>query len=121
MEAAISILTGIVVIEHLCFMYIEMFEWKRMGQMTFKSYPESFFNASKGLAANQGLYNGFLAVGLIWTFFITDVEWKQAIAVYFLSCIVLAGIYGAITISRKIFYIQGLPALVALIGWLLMN
>lgn len=67
------------------------------------------------MAANQGLYNGFLAAGLIWTFFINDPHWKAYISIFFLSCVLIAGIYGAITVSKKIFYVQGLPALIALI------
>jgi putative membrane protein len=73
------------------------------------------FKPTKTLAANQGLYNGFLAAGLIWTFFIKDNLWKANIAVFFLSCIIIAGIFGAITASKKIFFVQALPAIIALI------
>ena len=66
------------------------------------------------MAANQGLYNGFLAAGLIWSFFINNIEWKNNISLFFLSCIAIAGIYGAITVSRKIFFIQSLPALITI-------
>jgi putative membrane protein len=67
------------------------------------------------LAANQGLYNGFLAAGLIWTFFIKDPTWSTNIAIFFLSCVAIAGIYGALTASKKIFVVQALPAIIALL------
>lgn len=67
------------------------------------------------MAANQGLYNGFLATGLIWTFFIENPVWKINISVFFLGCVAVAGIYGAFTIERKIFFAQAFPALIALL------
>ena len=73
------------------------------------------FEPTKSLAANQGLYNGFLAAGLIWTFIIQDPVWSTNISVFFLSCITIAGIYGAFTADKKIFFVQALPALIALI------
>ena len=72
------------------------------------------FEKTKSMAANQGLYNGFLAAGLIWSLVIENTEWSLNIAVFFLSCIAIAGIYGAVSVQRSIFYIQGLPALMAL-------
>ena len=66
------------------------------------------------MAANQGLYNGFLAAGLIWTFFIEDTVWKTNVALFFLGCVAVAGIYGAMTASKKFFFVQGLPALITL-------
>jgi len=65
------------------------------------------------------LYNGFLAAGLIWTFFISDILWKTNISVFFLSCVSIAGIYGAATADKKIFFVQALPAILALIALLL--
>ena len=73
------------------------------------------FKPTKVLAANQGLYNGFLAAGLIWTFFITNPHWKTNIAIFFLSCVAVAGVYGGVTASKKIFFVQALPALAALV------
>ncbi len=66
------------------------------------------------MAANQGLYNGFLAAGLIWTFFIENAEWQTNIALFFLGCVAVAGIFGALTASKKIFVVQALPALIAI-------
>ena len=93
-----------------------MFAWETRGKKVFKgSMPAELFKPTKVLAANQGLYNGFLAAGLIWTFFIEDHHWKFYIAVFFLSCVIIAGVYGAFTASRKIFFIQAMPAIIALV------
>ena len=67
------------------------------------------------MAANQGLYNGFLAAGLIWTFFISDLIWKNNVSFFFLACIATAGIYGALTADKKIFFLQAMPALITLL------
>jgi putative membrane protein len=72
------------------------------------------FAPTRVLAANQGLYNGFLAAGLIWSFFIADVAWSTNVAVFFLVCVIVAGVYGAVTATKKIFFIQAVPALLAL-------
>ena len=114
METLTKILIGLVALEHLYFMYFEMFAWETIGKRTFKSLPEHLFTPTKALAANQGLYNGFLAAGLIWSFFITDHTWSKTIAAFFLVCVAVAGIYGALTASKRIFLVQALPAIVAL-------
>lgn len=110
-----QLLTALVAIEHLYILWIEMFAWETAGRKTFKTIPQELFGPTKALAANQGLYNGFLSAGLIWSFFISDVNWAFNIRLFFLSCVIVAGMYGAITASRKIFIIQALPAIVALI------
>jgi putative membrane protein len=113
-------LIGLVAIEHLYFLYLEMFAWDTKGKKAFKgAMPDDMFAKTKGLAANQGLYNGFLAAGLIWTFFIADANWHNNIALFFLSCVVIAGLYAGLTISKKIIYIQALPAILAIICLLL--
>ena len=110
-----NILIALVAAEHLYILYMEMFAWETLGKKTFKSaLPADLFKPTKGMAANQGLYNGFLAAGLVWTFFIQDETWRTNVAVFFLGCVVVAGIFGALTASRKIFFVQALPALVAL-------
>lgn len=114
-----QILIGLVALEHIYILWIEMFAWESAGKRTFKSLPAELFKPTKGLAANQGLYNGFLAAGLIWTFFISDILWKTNISVFFLSCVSIAGIYGAATADKKIFFVQALPAILALIALLL--
>jgi putative membrane protein len=113
MNLAAQILIALVALLHLYFLVLEMFFWdKPLGRKAFGLTPE-FATASKTLAANQGLYNGFLAAGLIWSLVIGHDGWH--VAIFFLSCVIIAGIYGGLTVSRKIFFIQALPALIALI------
>ncbi|PWG78938.1 DUF1304 domain-containing protein [Pararcticibacter amylolyticus] len=111
-----KIFVAIVAIEHLFILWMEMFAWETTGKRVFKgALPEDLFKPTRGLAANQGLYNGFLAAGLIWSFLITDEVWQKNIALFFLGCVITAGIYGALVSSRKIFFTQALPAIIALI------
>ncbi len=99
-----------------------MFAWETLGKKTFReALASDLFTPTKNLAANQGLYNGFLAAGLIWTFFINDSIWKTNISIFFLACIIIAGIYGSFTASKKIFFVQALTAIIALILVLIVN
>ncbi len=115
MEITIKILTGLVAAFHVYVLWLEMFAWETRGRKVFRSFPKELFAPTKVMAANQGLYNGFLALGLIWTFFISNPIWSDNIAVFFLGCVSIAGIFGALTADKKIFFVQGLPALVAMI------
>lgn len=119
MIIASKILIALVAIEHLYIMYIEMFAWETKGKDTFKSIPSELFKPTKGLAANQGLYNGFLAVGLLWSLCIGDMIWSQNVSIFFLTCIIVAGVYGAISASKSIFFKQALPAIITLLVVLL--
>lgn len=114
MEITIKILIGIVALLHGYFLYFEMFAWTTKGRKVFRNFPSELFEPTKPMAANQGLYNGFLAAGLIWTYFIEDPIWKWNVALFFLGCVAVAGTYGAFTVSKKIFFIQALPALLAI-------
>src|ERR1044072_2127883 len=115
MEVLANILVGVVALEHLFILYLEMFAWETKGKKAFKgSLRPELFAPTKVLAANQGLYNGFLAAGLIWSFFITDKAWSNNVAIFFLSCVIVDGVYGASTASKNIFFIQALTALIAL-------
>ena len=110
-----NILIGVLAVLHLWFMILEMFLWRKpLGRKTFGN-TQAQADSSAVLAANQGLYNGFLVAGLIWGFMTSDATQTLSIKVFFLSCIAVAGIYGGITALPKIFFIQGLPALVALV------
>ncbi|NND32046.1 MAG: DUF1304 domain-containing protein [Saprospiraceae bacterium] len=115
MEILINILIGLVALLHLYFLWLEMFAWETRARKVFRSLPDHLFTPTKVLAANQGLYNGFLAAGLIWSLLISDTIWASNVAIFFLSCVLIAGIYGAISVDKKIFIVQGLPALLALI------
>lgn len=120
MEIIIKILIGLVALLHLYFLWFEMFAWETRGPKVFRSFPKDLFSPTKSMAANQGLYNGFLAAGLIWYFFIQNAEWSTNVALFFLSCVAVAGIYGALSVSKRIFYVQGLPAVIA-IGLILLS
>lgn len=110
MNGILNIIIGLVALLHLYFLAIEMFLWdKPTGRRMFRT-TEEFAAQSKTLAANQGLYNGFLAAGLIWGLFAGD-----AVKIFFLSCVIVAGVFGAFTVSKRIFYIQALPALIGLV------
>lgn len=115
MQVIIQILIGLVAVAHLYFLYFEMFQWEKVGKKTFRAPVDNYFTFTKSLAANQGIYNGFLAAGLIWSLFINNEYWSEQVSIFFLSCVVIAGIVGAMTVSKRIFYFQGLPALLALI------
>ena len=112
MAAASQVLTGIVAFFHVYFLAVEMFLWTTpFGQKTFKRTREEQ-EQTKILAANQGLYNGFLAAGLVWSYFATAGAFE--IRVFFLVCIVIAGLYGAATAAKTILFVQAIPAAAAL-------
>lgn len=113
------IVTVIIGLLHCYILWFEMFAWESRGPKIFADFPKDLFPKTTVLAANQGLYNGFLAAGLFWPLFISDPVWKQYIAVFFLLCVVIAGVYGAATASKRILYVQALPAAVAILLWLL--
>ncbi|WP_293788488.1 DUF1304 domain-containing protein [uncultured Pedobacter sp.] len=115
MQIAAQILIGLVAFIHVYILWLEMFAWTTKAPQVFKTIPKDLFVPTKTLAANQGLYNGFLAAGLIWSLCINDHEWKMYVAIFFLCCVIIAGIYGAAMASKKILYVQSIPALVALI------
>jgi putative membrane protein len=108
------ILTALVALIHVYILWLEMFAWTTRGKKVFKSFPGHLFEPTKALAANQGLYNGFLAAGLIWSFFIGDQVWQDNIRFFFLGCVAVAGLYGAATADKKILFVQTLPALAAI-------
>ncbi|MCW7479661.1 MULTISPECIES: DUF1304 domain-containing protein [Leptospira] len=110
------ILTGFVAVEHVFILVLEMFLWKsEFGMKVFQLTPETAEITAK-LAKNQGLYNGFLAAGLFWAlFFIKDQTQKFQTILFFLICVVVAGIYGSATAKFSILFSQGLPAFLALV------
>jgi len=115
MNSLTQVIIGSVAAFHLYILWLEMFAWESRGPGIFKRFPAELFPKTRSLAANQGLYNGFLAAGLIWTFFIHEPIWHDRIALFFLGCVGVAGIYGALTADRKIFFVQGLPALTGIL------
>lgn len=113
MHYSINILISIVALEHLYFLILEMFFWTQpKGIKTFGLKSEQFAKDTKVLAANQGLYNGFLASGLVYSIILKD----NNTSIFFLSCVIIAGIFGAYSTKKiRLFYIQSLPAILALI------
>ena len=108
------VLIGFVAALHLFILWFEMFAWTSRGPKVFKSFPAEMFPKTKALAANQGLYNGFLVAGLVWSLCIADPVWSNHVAVFFLSCVIVAGTYGAYSVQKTIFFTQAMPAIVAL-------
>ena len=116
MTLAATLTTGLVALLHVYFLVLEMFLWtKPYGRRIFRLSEEQA-RATRKLAANQGLYNGFLAAGLIWALALgTD---GQAMRFFFLGCVVVAGVFGAATVGRKILYVQAAPAVLAIaLSW----
>ncbi len=110
MKAVAVVLTGLVALSHLGFLMLEMFFWDHpVGRRIFAMTPE-VSASSAVLARNQGLYNGFLAAGLVWGL----VAGRRDVLVFFLSCVVIAGVFGGLTAKTTILFTQALPALVAL-------
>lgn len=112
MPALANVAVGLVAILHLYFLVLEMFLWNTpFGMRAFGLTPE-FAAASRSLAANQGLYNGFLAAGLVWGLLLGTAG--RAITIFFLVCVVIAGVFGGFTANRKILWVQVLPGAIAL-------
>ena len=116
MSVIAAVLVVLVAVLHAWFLVLQMFLWTRpAGLKTFRNTPEKA-ETTRVLAANQGLYNGFLAAGLLWG--LVTAQWN--VVVFFLLCVVVAALYGAWSVSRRIFYVQGVPAIAALAAiWLL--
>ena len=111
-----QIIIAFVAIEHIYILWLEMFGWMTKAKKVFRKFPPELFAATKPMAANQGLYNGFLAAGLIWSSLITDTAWSVNVATFFLGCVAVAGIYGAATVQKTILYVQAVPAITGLVS-----
>ncbi len=117
MKPLAGILVLLVALLHLYFLVLEMFLWtKPKGMKTFGLKSKEFAEDSKVLAANQGLYNGFLAAGLIYALIVKE----KNTAIFFLACVIIAGIYGAYSTKKiRLFFVQSVPAIIAIIAVLL--
>lgn len=112
MPTLANIAVGLIALLHCYFLVLEMFYWdKPLGLRTFRLTPK-FARASKALAANQGLYNGFLAAGLVWGMLLGTSG--DAIKIFFLCCVAIAGLYGGYSVGKKILWVQAVPGLIAL-------
>lgn len=111
-----NIFVGLVAFFHAYFLVLEMFLWTTpKGRKVFGQTKEQA-EATKVLAANQGLYNGFLVAGLVWGLVATNPEFAYQIKLFFLGCVLVAGLYGAYSVDKKIFFVQGLPALLGILA-----
>ena len=112
MSMIAQLLIGLVALLHLYFLVLEMFLWTRSpGLKTFRNTPEKAA-ITRVLAANQGLYNGFLAAGLLYG----AATGSREFVLFFLACVVVAGVYGAYSVNKRIFFVQAMPALLALLA-----
>ena len=112
MQTVVTALVVLIGVVHCYFLVLEMFLWTTpRGQRAFGLTPE-FARASRALAANQGLYNGFLAAGLVWGLSLGSAG--RGVEIFFLACIIVAGVYGAATAARKILFVQAVPGAIAL-------
>ena len=110
MSIAANIVIAVIALLHLWFLILEMFLWTKPSGLRAFGTTAEFAAQSKALAANQGLYNGFLVAGLVWGLVADD----TAVKVFFLVCVVVAGVYGAATVNKRILVVQAVPALLAL-------
>lgn len=111
MNGIFNLLLLLVAVLHLLFMVLEMFLWAKPAGLKIFKMKEEYALASRKLAANQGLYNGFLAVGCLWGL----VSGQFSVQLFFLGCVFVAGVFGALTVSRTIFWVQAVPAILALL------
>jgi putative membrane protein len=111
-----AVLVGLIALLHLYILVLEMFLWETPRARRVFGTSAEFAANTKVMAANQGLYNGFLAAGLIWALILGLPGAGQGVAVFFLACVLVAGVYGGLTAARRILYVQALPAGLALIA-----
>ena len=111
MHTAANIVVGIVALIHVYILVLEMFLWERPIGLHSFNITEDFASATREMAANQGLYNGFLAAGLFWSLYTGDIHVQR----FFLGCVATAGVYGALTVHARILMVQAVPAVVGLV------
>jgi len=115
MSVLAKIVIALVALFHFYIAWLEIFAWTSRGPKVFSSFPPELFEQTTALAANQGLYNAFLAVGLVWSLCIVDSLWHRRVASCFLLMVCAAGIFGAFTVSPRILFVQSLPAVVGIV------
>jgi putative membrane protein len=106
---------ALIAVLHVYIAWFEMFAWTSRGPKVFKTFPQELFEQTVAMAANQGIYNAFLASGLFWALLIKDVRWQQNIATFFLGCVTVAGIVAVLTVALRPGLVQIIPACIALI------
>ncbi len=115
MRVVTLVLLAFMALEHVYFLYLEMFRWTAPRTLKAFGTTASFAAESKAMAANQGLYNGFLAAGLVWAI-LAPPPLRQPVAIFFVNCVLIAGLFGCATVTPRILVIQALPAALALVS-----
>lgn len=115
MYRAAAVVIALIAVLHLYIAWFEIFAWTTRGPVVFSSFPPELFEPTIALAANQGIYNAFLAAGLIWSLVIRDPRWRINVGACFLLFVAVAGVFGAVTVSPRIMVIQTVPAVVGLV------
>ena len=115
MRALSRVVIGLIAALHLYIAWFEIFAWTSRGPRVFPTLPPELFEPTVAMAANQGVYNAFLAAGLLWSLFVADPRWRDRIALCFLGFVAVAGIAGAVTIAPRILLVQTVPALVGMV------
>jgi len=114
MKRLALIVIALIGVLHSYIAWFEIFAWETRGPVVFSTMDAELFPKTVAMAANQGIYNAFLAAGLFWSLVIRDRDWQRNVAVCFLLFVFVAGVFGAMTVSMQTFYIQSVPALIAL-------
>jgi len=115
MSKIAAIVVAFVALIHVYIAWFEIFAWQSRGPKVFSAFPVELFAPTTPMAANQGLYNGFLAAGLFWSIFIKDAKWQRYVATCFLLFVAVAGIFGALTVETRILFVQLAPAALGLV------
>lgn len=115
MYRAAAVVIAVIAALHLYIAWFEIFAWTTRGPAVFSSFPPELFEQTTSMAANQGLYNAFLAAGLIWSLLIRDPRWRINVGICFLLFVAVAGVFGAFTVSSRIMAVQTLPAVFGLL------
>ncbi|UWQ94344.1 DUF1304 domain-containing protein [Rhodobacteraceae bacterium M385] len=119
MYRAAALVIALIAALHLYIAWFEIFAWTTRGPVVFATLPRELFEPTTAMAANQGLYNAFLAAGLIWSLLIRDSVWRINVGICFLGFVLVAGVFGALTVSPRILFVQAVPATLGLILLLL--
>ena len=114
MNVLAKVVIALIALLHIYIAWFEIFAWTTRGPEVFSTLPVELFEPTTALAANQGIYNSFLAAGLLWSLFITDTLWWRRVAMCFLLMVFVAGLFGAATVSPRIALVQSLPAAIAI-------
>lgn len=112
------VLVALIALLHFYIAWFEIFAWTTRGPKVFTTFPPELFAQTVDMAANQGIYNAFLAAGLSWALLIRDPKWQGNVAICFLMFVAVAGVFGAVTVTTRTLFIQTVPAVIAIACWI---